>query len=75
MLDELQRRNYSPHTVSSCLYVVESFASNFHCSRISFLSFLRWLFVPSASSVAIVKIVSIRDDKRSAMEHRIEEQL
>jgi len=32
MLDELQRRNYSPHTVRSYMHAVESFASYFHRS-------------------------------------------
>jgi integrase/recombinase XerD len=32
MLDELQRRNYSPHTVRSYLHAVEAFASYFHRS-------------------------------------------
>src|SRR5664279_5087043 len=30
MLDELQRRNYSPHTVRSYVHAVEAFASYFH---------------------------------------------
>jgi integrase/recombinase XerD len=32
MLDELQRRNYSPHTVRSYLHAVEAFARYFHRS-------------------------------------------
>jgi hypothetical protein len=32
MLDELQRRNYSPSTVRSYLCAVQQFAEHFHCS-------------------------------------------
>ena len=32
MLDELQRRNYSPHTIRSYMHAVEAFASYFHRS-------------------------------------------
>ena len=32
MLDELQRRNYSPHTVRSYMHAVEEFARHFHRS-------------------------------------------
>ncbi len=32
MLDELQRRNYSPNTVRSYIHAVEEFAKYFHRS-------------------------------------------
>src|ERR1700742_1177525 len=32
MLDELERRNYSPNTVPSYLHAVEEFARHFRCS-------------------------------------------